>query len=191
MRILLSIKDEPLLEQFLHQFKKTPHRVYQRSSFQDELKKKDYDLAIIEDNPCNFVPALSCVWISEHQSTKHKTVSKPFSVADFLVSLDDDVIEKVLPNSVGFSISEMHRRVTVDGIAVHMTSKEFDVLRLIYNSQGVVISRADILETVWGMNSTTGVRSVDVTISRIRWKLGALGTNLACISRGGYAWREE
>lgn len=65
--------------------------------------------------------------------------------------------------------------VTVDGVSVALTLKEFDLLRALVQNQGHVLSRRQLLEDVWGMTYVGETRTVDVHIQTLRQKLAAAG----------------
>jgi DNA-binding response OmpR family regulator len=86
---------------------------------------------------------------------------------------------------------DVARRVlTVDGEAVHLTTKEFDLLAHIAASPGRVFTREQLLTRVWGYDYEGDGRTVDVHISWLRGKLrGAGGHNYFRTVRGvGYAF---
>ena len=62
--------------------------------------------------------------------------------------------------------------VTVDGEAVHLTAKEFDLLTCFLEHQGIVLSRERLLDIVWGMSYPGGTRTVDMHVAQLRRKLG-------------------
>jgi DNA-binding response OmpR family regulator len=64
------------------------------------------------------------------------------------------------------------REVTVEGRPVELTTKEFDLLATLLESPGVVISRDQLLDRVWGMTYPGGTRTVDVHVAQLRRKLG-------------------
>jgi DNA-binding response OmpR family regulator len=64
------------------------------------------------------------------------------------------------------------REVEVDGAAVDLTSKEFDLLAFLMDNAGLVRSREQLLDRVWGMAYPGGTRTVDVHIAQLRRKLG-------------------
>ncbi len=55
---------------------------------------------------------------------------------------------------------------------LELTYKEFELLRLLIQNRGVVFSRKDLLNKIWGMEYIGGTRTVDVHIRRLRGKLG-------------------
>ena len=62
--------------------------------------------------------------------------------------------------------------VTVDGEAVQLTAKEFDLLTCFLEHQGIVLSRERLLDLVWGMSYPGGTRTVDMHVAQLRRKLG-------------------
>ena len=63
------------------------------------------------------------------------------------------------------------REVTVDGRQVELTTKEFDLLATLIENAGIVISREQLLDRVWGMTYPGGTRTVDVHVAQLRRKL--------------------
>jgi DNA-binding response OmpR family regulator len=64
------------------------------------------------------------------------------------------------------------REVVVDGQAVELTTKEFDLLATLLENPGIVVSRDQLLDRVWGMTYPGGTRTVDVHVAQLRRKLG-------------------
>ena len=64
------------------------------------------------------------------------------------------------------------REVAVDGQAVELTTKEFDLLATLLENPGIVVSRDQLLDRVWGMTYPGGTRTVDVHVAQLRRKLG-------------------
>ena len=63
------------------------------------------------------------------------------------------------------------RRVIKDGEEIVLRRKEFDLLNFLYGNRGVVFSRDDLLEKIWGYDYEGDTRTVDVHIRRLREKL--------------------
>jgi DNA-binding response OmpR family regulator len=64
------------------------------------------------------------------------------------------------------------REVSVEGRTVELTTKEFDLLATLIENPGVVVSRDQLLDRVWGMTYPGGTRTVDVHVAQLRRKLG-------------------
>lgn len=70
-----------------------------------------------------------------------------------------------------FQINTIGRKVSVDGMEVNLTSKEFDLLLLLITNEEKVYSREELLEIIWGYEYFGDVRTVDVHIRRLREKI--------------------
>ncbi|MEJ7798150.1 MAG: response regulator transcription factor [Solirubrobacteraceae bacterium] len=72
------------------------------------------------------------------------------------------------------TIDHERREVRRDGRLVHLTPTEFDLVHRLALRPGVVFSREQLLEEVWGyIDGTTGGRTVDSHVAAVRRKLGA------------------
>lgn len=63
------------------------------------------------------------------------------------------------------------KQLTMDGAAVEMTDKEFELAAFLFRNLGRLLSRGHLLEAVWGRNPDLATRTVDTHISRVRSKL--------------------
>ena len=63
------------------------------------------------------------------------------------------------------------RRVTVADKEIRLTSKEFDILKLLLCNPGRIYSRDDLLHTIWGSGTPADARTVDVHVRRLREKI--------------------
>jgi DNA-binding response OmpR family regulator len=80
--------------------------------------------------------------------------------------------------------------VTVDGVGVKLTRKEFDLLRCLVENRNRVLSRDRLLERVWGYERFIETRSVDVHVGRLRSKLGHAGPQIETVVGIGYRFVE-
>ena len=88
-----------------------------------------------------------------------------------------------------YSINLNTRMVYLDNNPIELTQKEFDLVLFLFRSAGRVLSRAHILESVWGRNPGLNTRTVDTHISRIRSKLELKsdhGWHLKAVYQHGY-----
>lgn len=71
----------------------------------------------------------------------------------------------------GLEIDGIHRKVTVDGREVYLTSTEYKILRLLIKEKGKVFSVDEIYEAVWGMRPVGADNTIAVHIRHIREKI--------------------
>jgi DNA-binding response OmpR family regulator len=86
------------------------------------------------------------------------------------------------------------RRVTVDGEDVGLTPLEFEILLTLARDPGVVLSRDQLMDRVWGYRDFAGGRVVDSHVARIRRKLGEDGNEprfIRTVHGVGYAFQER
>jgi two-component system, OmpR family, alkaline phosphatase synthesis response regulator PhoP len=76
--------------------------------------------------------------------------------------------------------------VAVDGDAVRLTRREFELLRYLVQNKNRVVSRDRLLERVWGYDRLVETRSVDVHVGRLRSKLGNAGRQIETVVGLGY-----
>lgn len=89
------------------------------------------------------------------------------------------------------SLHEREHLVTVNGNRVHLTLKEFALLRLFMQYPGVVFSREQLLSTVWGVEYLGESRTVDVHIKTLRQKMGTAGKMIETVIGVGYRLEEQ
>ena len=82
------------------------------------------------------------------------------------------------------------RQVTVDDSPVELTAIEFDLLKILAENRGRVLTREQLLEKVWGGSYYGEMRVVDVHLGHVRKKLGR--DDLIATVRGvGYRFEDE
>jgi DNA-binding response OmpR family regulator len=104
-------------------------------------------------------------------------VTKPFSPRE-LVARVRAVLRRADPDAddgaviVGdIVVDHAGRTVTAAGRTVELTSMEFDLLSFLLAHPGIVMSREQLLERVWGLSFPGGTRTVDVHVAQLRRKL--------------------
>ena len=113
-------------------------------------------------------------------------ITKPFSVREVaarvkanlrkgeLVNKDMPAIKKEKPKNI--TIGELYLDLNkyeakVRNKPIDLTLREFEVLKYLANQPGQVVTRETLLEKVWGYEYYGDIRTVDVTIRRIREKI--------------------
>ncbi|HLY19497.1 MAG TPA: winged helix-turn-helix domain-containing protein [Bryobacteraceae bacterium] len=65
-----------------------------------------------------------------------------------------------------------HKTALLDAKPLGLTRKEYDLLALLVQNAGEVVTRETLLERVWGYSNQIRTRTLDVHIRRLRKKLG-------------------
>lgn len=120
---------------------------------------------------------------------------KPFSPKE-LVARVKALVKRSKGGKDGFAFQglEVHfdrHLVEVDDTRVNLTPREFMVLKVLIEGQRKTIARATLLERAWGMESKAGLRSVDVTVTRLREKIKPYGKCIRTVTGFGYQWDPE
>ncbi|MGL4391877.1 MAG: response regulator transcription factor [Fusobacteriaceae bacterium] len=88
-------------------------------------------------------------------------------------------------------VDEEKRLVKFEEKEIDLSKKEYDLLLLLLNNIGIVLTREKILDMVWGTDYFSGDRSVDVYISKLREKLPTLTKSLKTLKGVGYKLEEK
>ena len=90
----------------------------------------------------------------------------------------------------GIQVNLRERSLSVDGQPVPMTRKELELLCFLIRNKGQVLSRDQLLSTVWADGGSYVLeRTVDVHITHLRRKLGRYGSHIVTKSGYGYMLR--
>ena len=126
-------------------------------------------------------------------------VTKPFSPRELVARIKAALRRLKLSSSVQTEneilsfkhvlINSGARTVTVDDKSIELTAIEFDLLKVLAENRGRVLSREILLESVWGSNYFGEMRVVDVHLGHVRQKLG--NVDLISTVRGvGYRFED-
>ncbi len=119
-------------------------------------------------------------------------ITKPFGMVEFLARVRALLRrtkaheEKTVFTKENLMLDMKKHSVTVDGEEVRLTVKEFDLLRYLFQNQGAVVSRNQLLTMIWGYHYEGETRTVDVHINTLRQKLGGAGQFIETIRGVGY-----
>jgi uroporphyrinogen-III synthase len=84
----------------------------------------------------------------------------------------------------GRPLSIQGRHVRLDGEIVLLSEREHDVLARLAEHPGAVVSKSDLVQSVWG--EAAGPHVAEVSIARLRQRLGATGAEIETVIRRGY-----
>ena len=121
-------------------------------------------------------------------------VSKPFGMMELLARVKALLrrTEDLRPAQesryvIGdLTVNRKRHEVFVKGEAVTLTKKEFDMLCYLLENKGMVLTRDQLLNQIWGYDFDGENRTVDVHIRTLRQKLGDCGTYIETIRGIGY-----
>ncbi|MEI6877111.1 MAG: response regulator transcription factor, partial [Spirochaetota bacterium] len=82
------------------------------------------------------------------------------------------------------------REVSVEGIPVSLSFREFELLRFLLRNRNQVCPRERIIDQVWGYLYDGDPRTLDTHIKSLRQKLGETGTRITTQRNVGYAWKD-
>jgi len=112
-------------------------------------------------------------------------VVKPFSVRELIARVRSQLRPAAAParllRSEGLELDRDSCRVRLNGKALTLTATEFRLLEFLMSRPGVVFSREQLLDYVWGLDRAVTDRTVDVHILRLRQKVEADPANPALI----------
>ena len=117
-------------------------------------------------------------------------ITKPFGMMEFLARVKA-VLRRTKRQEDQYQYQgltmDVKRRQVWDGErGVELTLKEFELLRYLMKNQGIVLTREQILEKIWGYEYYGETRTVDVHIRTLRQKLGDSGKWIETVRGVGY-----
>jgi len=101
-------------------------------------------------------------------------VGKPFRLAELLARVRALLRRRYTPDlaASGVRLELASHRAFCDGEEIHLTNKEYALLRLLLEHAGDVVTRQEAAEHVWGDAEMAGSKTLDMHISWLRRKLG-------------------
>ena len=118
-------------------------------------------------------------------------VAKPFSMMELLARVkallrrvEKDESACLVVGSL--SVNKERHEVMAKGEAVTLTLKEFELLCLLIENKGKVLTRDQLLNSIWGYEFDGENRTVDVHIRTLRQKLGECGEYIETVRGVGY-----
>lgn len=88
-------------------------------------------------------------------------------------------------------VNRMAHTVSITGMTINLSPKEYDLLLFLTKHYGKVLSREYILDAVWGYDYVGDLRTVDTHIKKLRAKLGDEGRYICTVIRSGYKFELE
>lgn len=124
-------------------------------------------------------------------------VAKPFSPkilvarVGALLKRVKNVTEDATIHAGGIMINQAAHLVTIDGQAIDLSVKEFELLSYFVENQRIALSREKILNHVWNYDYFGDARTIDTHVKKLRSKLGEKGNYIKTIWGMGYKFEVE
>lgn len=130
-------------------------------------------------------------------------ITKPFSAAELLARVRaalrysrPGVQQNRLPESIfrlhGLVIEYENRSVTINGQPIHLTQTEFNILALLAEHAGKLLTYASMNEAIWGVSDPGGNKKLQVNMANLRRKLGIRpGDNRYIVNELGVGYRMQ
>ena len=119
-------------------------------------------------------------------------ISKPFGMMELLARVRA-VLRRAEPSGDAGSVQigvlyicPPQHIVRVNGKNVQLTNKEFEILCLLVENRGIVLTRGTLMDKVWGFDCDRENRTLDVHIRTLRVKLGEAGSCIETVRGVGY-----
>ena len=119
-------------------------------------------------------------------------VTKPFGMMELIARIKallrrtPKESDEVVYNVGSLCVSPSRHKVKVDGEKVSLTLKEFEMLVYLLENRGIVKTRDQILNKIWGYSFDGESRTVDVHIRTLRSKLGSASNLIETVRGIGY-----
>jgi len=110
-------------------------------------------------------------------------------IGDFVMNIVEARLGRRMLGYNGLLLNIDKKTTTVDGTPVNLTPTEFALLHLLLQNRGKVLSRQQLMDTIWEGVIVTE-RTVNVNITRLRKKLGPYAQNIVSRTGFGYVFEE-
>lgn len=124
-------------------------------------------------------------------------ISKPYS-PKILVARVEAILRRTSQfntegtlEAAGIVLDKTAHIVTVDGKAVELSYKEFELLSYFMENQGIALSREKILNSVWNYDYFGDARTIDTHVKKLRSKMGQKGDLIKTIWGMGYKFEAD
>ncbi|MEE6182671.1 response regulator transcription factor [Bacillus pretiosus] len=93
--------------------------------------------------------------------------------------------------SSGIHVHFPSRTVTIDGEDINLTHTEFEIVTYLMRNQGIIISREQLINKIWGYEFAGDDRTVNSHIRNLRHKLGQKAACIVTVVRAGYKFEGQ
>lgn len=118
-------------------------------------------------------------------------ISKPFS-PKILTARVEALLRRTIGEEeerlemAGIAVDKVAHTVTIDGMNIELSFKEFELLTYFMDNKGIALSREKILNNVWNFDYYGDARTIDTHVKKLRSKMGVKGDLIKTIWGLGY-----
>ena len=124
-------------------------------------------------------------------------VVKPFSpkelmarVAAVLARKSNSKAKPSILKTGGLEVNTDARTVTVDGVKIDITLKEYEILAYLMQNKNIAISRDRLLSDIWGYDFFGDDRTIDTHIKNLRMRIGSYRDKITTVRGVGYKFED-
>ncbi|OAA30982.1 response regulator ArlR [Kosmotoga arenicorallina S304] len=116
-------------------------------------------------------------------------VVKPFHIEELLARIETLLRRQKKTRKLEYDVLIMdvdRRELTLSGESIELSKTEFELLRVLLENKGIVLSKEKLLELVWGAEDWGNPNVVEVYVNYLRKKLGKHGNLIHTVRGVGY-----
>ena len=126
-------------------------------------------------------------------------VVKPFSPKELMArvaavlarkSRGSEAAKQVVLASDGLEVNTESRTVSVDGVKIDCTLKEYEILAYLMRNRNIALSRDRMLQDIWGYDFFGDDRTIDTHIKNLRGRLGKYRDKITTVRGIGYKFED-
>lgn len=123
-------------------------------------------------------------------------ITKPFSPKILVARIEailrrSNVMDGECIEIGGIRVDKTAHQVSIDGVEIDLSVKEFELLTYFIMNKGVALSREKILNNVWNYDYFGDARTIDTHVKKLRSKMGEKGDYIKTIWGMGYKFEVE
>ena len=126
-------------------------------------------------------------------------VVKPFSPKELMARIaavlarkkkNEEPVKQSVLSSGGLVVNMDSRTVTVDGVKIDCTLKEYEILAYLMQNRNIALSRDRMLQDIWGYDFFGDDRTIDTHIKNLRSRLGEYRDKITTVRGIGYKFED-
>ena len=210
MAKILIVDDEARIREVIREY--AQFNKYETDEAEDGMQavakclNNDYDLIIMEIKKEKDIPVIMLSARGEEYDKLFgfelgidDYVVKPFSPKELMARVAAVLARKARAEggtkqttlvSGGLEVNTESRTVTVDGVKIDCTLKEYEIMAYLMQNRNIALSRDRMLQDIWGYDFFGDDRTIDTHIKNLRGRLGAYRDKITTVRGIGYKFED-